>query len=118
MDVSWPALIAGLLGILVTAAFSYATQRSASRAAERSTSMSSRTDMEKDAFTRAEDYYQGVIADQDRRDTGRVADLDRCQESNRRLRVRVNVLQEENENLGNELGRCKEAVRSLTRKNS
>jgi hypothetical protein len=59
--------------IAVTA--SYLTNRASAKAQAQVASSTSRTDIEKEAFARAEKYYQGVIADQDRREEDRAEEL-------------------------------------------
>lgn len=40
----------------------------------------SRSDIEKEAYKRAESYYTGVIANQDQRDLARLAEIERCEQ--------------------------------------
>lgn len=62
-------LIAGGLGVVsvaISALAAWATKRSATKATSRDTEVSSRTDIEKQAFERAEKFYQGAMDRQDR----------------------------------------------------
>lgn len=71
MDGNTATILAGLAGVIVTAVFGYITQRAAAKAAVRNAELTSRTDLEKEAFERAQRYYQAVIEDQNKRITAR-----------------------------------------------
>ncbi len=64
--------IAGGVAILVA--------RSSKKATTEVAATTTRSDIEKEAFERAEGYYQGVIEDQNRRDVARLADLHAARE--------------------------------------
>lgn len=71
--------IATVLAALIAGGAAIATQRSAAAAAVRNQSVSSRTDIEKEAFERAKSFYTDTIDRQDRmiaaRD-GKIGDLE------------------------------------------
>lgn len=63
------------IATVIAVGASYLTNRASAKAQQQVASTTSRTDIEKEAFARAEKYYQGVIADQERRDEDRADEL-------------------------------------------
>jgi hypothetical protein len=86
--------IATVIAAFISAVAVIMTQRSAARAAVRNQTLSSRTDIEKEAFERAKGYYTDTIDRQGREIQGLESDVST-------LRGRVTALEEE-------LGRTKE----------
>lgn len=60
-DTAVTTAIATVIATIITGGFAYVTQRSASKAAARNLDVSSRTDIEKEAFDRAKTYYTDTI---------------------------------------------------------
>lgn len=54
-------VLAGLAGVIITALATVATQRAAAKAAVRNAELTSRTDLEREAFERAKGFYTDTI---------------------------------------------------------
>lgn len=104
MDGNLPVVFGGIIGVLVTGIFTYATQRAAAKAAVRNAELTSRTDIEKEAFSRAEEYYKGVIDDQNKR-------IDAKEARNAILEAKVDQLEARVDTLEEELRVAKSALR-------
>lgn len=97
-------VVALLGGAIVTAVGAILTQRSAARAAVRNASLSSRTDLEREAFERAKGYYTDTIDRQARDITQLEADVTK-------LEGKVTVCQTRISSLEDELATAKRALR-------
>ena len=70
-----PTVIAGILGVVsigISGLAGWATHKSAMRASERNTTVTSRTDIEREAFARAQGFYTDTIDRQQKE----IADLE------------------------------------------
>lgn len=111
--------IATVIATVITSAVFLATQRSANKAAERNTNVTSRADIERDAFDRAKTFYTDTID----RQAKRIADLESDLGEERRSRaadvlmLRERLAEDEREmgRLRNDLEAAKRAIRSLRR---
>lgn len=65
-------VVAGLIGVIITALATVATQRAAAKAAVKSATLTSRTDLEREAFERAKGFYTDTID----RQAAEIRDLD------------------------------------------
>jgi peptidoglycan hydrolase CwlO-like protein len=97
------AAIAGVVSVTISAGVGWATHKSATRSVERNNSLTSRTDIEKEAFERAKSFYTDTIDRQDH-------DLDELREENRRLKQEVAGVHRENRELMNQLDDLKGRV--------
>lgn len=104
IDGNWQAIVGTFMGVLVTSVFAFFTQRAAAKAAVRQAQVTSRTDIERDAFTRAEKYYQGVIKDADERQQ-------RCNQRVSLLEGEVEVLKRRNEDQENRIEELEDRLR-------
>lgn len=111
MDGNTATVLAGLAGVIVTAVFGYITQRAAARAAVRNAELTSRTDLEKEAFERAQRYYTGVIEDQNRRITARDTEIVELRGTVQNLTTKVDEQADRIEDLESELEAAKKVLR-------
>lgn len=88
-------VVALLGGAIVTACGAILTQRSAARAAVRNASLSSRTDLEREAFERAKGYYTDTIDRQARDITQLEADVTKLEGKVTVCQARISTLEEE-----------------------
>lgn len=105
--------VATIIATGITALAMILTQKSAARAAVRNAELTSRTDIELEAFSRAKGFYTDTIDRQDREIKELERDVDR-------LKARVAILQrdlmasrEENEANTRELAAAKKLLRRL-----
>ena len=80
--------VATIIAAIIAAFAAIATQRSAAAAAVRNQSMSSRTDIEKEAFERAKDFYTDTIDRQG-------AEIHELEEDVAELKAKVRTLEQE-----------------------
>lgn len=97
-------LVALLGGAIITAAGAILTQRSAARAAVRNAQLSSRTDIEKEAFERAKGYYTDTIDRQAR-------DIIQLESQVATLESKLKLCQGQLNDLDTQLTTCKRALR-------
>lgn len=120
--VVYPHLAAPAQGALITAVAStlavlagIITVRTSTKANVTVASTTSRTDIEKDAFTRAEDYYQGVIEDQDRRYQHAMSDLQAARTAAEDANTRAGRCEQAAQHLSEELSSYRMTARRLVR---
>lgn len=111
MDGNTATVLAGLAGVIVTAVFGYITQRAAARAAVRNAELTSRTDLEKEAFERAQRYYTAVIEDQNKRITARDTEITDLRTTVHGLEAKVEEQADQIEDLQTELEAAKKVLR-------
>jgi predicted RNase H-like nuclease (RuvC/YqgF family) len=120
MDTSGISVAASIIAVVVSAAAAVLTQRSASRAATKSTETTSRTDIEKEAFERAKSFYTDTIDRQDRQITELEEDLarEKHERSGEVRALRERLVEDEREigRLRVELDTAKRVLRSLRRR--
>jgi septal ring factor EnvC (AmiA/AmiB activator) len=102
MDSSTATLVASFLVALLGALSAYASQRAASKA----TTMTSRNDMEKDAYSRARTFDVETIARQDK-------ELDDLRVENKELRDKLAKVEAENGDLSRKLRALADRVNRL-----
>lgn len=109
--------IAGITAIASTVAVgaSILTARSASSANAQVANTTSRTDIEKGAFERAEAYYQGVIEDQDRREQHRLGELREARAAAEEANHRAARCEQAAQHLEEELAKYRMTARRLVR---
>lgn len=76
-DTATSTAIATVIATIITAGAALVTQRSAARAAVRNQETSSRTDIEREAFARAQGFYTDTIDRQQREIVALETDVDR-----------------------------------------
>ena len=103
--------ILGLVAILISAVAGWATHKSAQRAQERNTTLTSRTDIEKEAFSRAEAFYKNSMERQDKEIARQDAEIAECHEENRVLKAEVVKLEGRVKSLEDELSTAQAALR-------
>lgn len=103
-------VIAAAIGGLVA----WATSRSAAKAQVRTAETTSRTDIEKEAFARAERYYAGALQRQDREITRQDEELNEVHAELTTCKHRIRDLEAENEQLKHDLALTRDDVRRLS----
>lgn len=111
MDSTTTTVLAGLAGIIITGAFTYATQRAAAKAVTNSATTSSRTEVEKEAFDRAQKFYTSVMDRQDVEIANGINDVMDLRAVVKELREEIKGLRAELEEARQELDAAKAVLR-------
>jgi len=110
-DTATSTAIATLIATFITAGAAWATQKSAAKAAVMNQSTASRTDIEKEAFSRAEAFYKGAMDRQDAEIARQDKEINECHAENRALKVEVDGLKTRVKTLEDELETARRALR-------
>lgn len=118
-DTATATIVASLIATLATVGAGYLTNRASTRAAEKNTQTTSRTDIEKEAFSRAEAFYKAALDRQDKELADQSAEMAQMKTDHaveiKGMKGRITTLESDLSDTRHELHKTQEELRVAKR---
>lgn len=105
------AAIVTAIATVISVLVGFLTNRASAKATMRNADVSSRTDIEKEAFSRAEAFYKGAMDRQDSEIARQDREITECHEENKALKAEVELLKTRVKSLEEDLTTAQRALR-------